>query len=197
MCSLVRGDNGEDDGGDDGNRGARRPRSCLPPYFESVLHLCSLGRSCARKRWLVCQAGAVALRDLCWRGAILLEPWLSHHDMRRRIVAAFPRRARFILQINKHSSQYAGANVAAKLRGKEKSKARQDTLQFTDNVAATFPGLDQLPNHIKHGAIELSGSDIQSRGKATGIAKGGLVDQHTLAFVRTLCCYLIKGTQND
>ena len=64
--------------------------------------------------------------------------------MRWRIVAAFPDRANFILQINERSSQHTGITKdAAKLRGKEILKVRQDHPErFTDNVATTFPGLD-------------------------------------------------------
>ena len=89
-------------------------------------------------------------------------------------VAAFPDTAKFILQTNERSSQYPGITKdVAKLRGKEILKVRQDHPErFTDNVAATFPGLDQLSNQVKNGTIEWSGSDIQSRGKAMGVPLG-------------------------
>ena len=87
------------------------------------------------------------------------------------MIAAFPDKAKFVLQINNHNTRYTGImeNVA-KLAGKKKLKARQDFPEkFADNVGATFLGLDTLPNHVKNGIIELFGSDFQSRGKAMAL----------------------------
>lgn len=90
------------------------------------------------------------------------------------MIAALPDKAKFVLQINSHNTRYTGITEEfAKLTGRKKLKARQDFPEkFTDNVGPTFPGLDKLPDRIRNGTIELSGSDIQSRGKAMGIPLG-------------------------
>ena len=98
----------------------------------------------------------------------------TYHDMRRRIVAAFPDREKFSLRIYESSSRYNAVDEdAAKLNRKDGMKARhEDPSRFGSNLPATFPGLDQLPDGIRNGTVELSDMDVVSRGKAIGIPIG-------------------------
>lgn len=99
----------------------------------------------------------------------------TYYDMQRRIASAIPDQCNFNLRIYESSSRYKGIDEdVAKLTRKHKLKARQaDPSKFKDNVSATFPGLENLPEEIKKGTIKLTGSDVRSRGKAIGIPIGG------------------------
>ena len=87
------------------------------------------------------------------------------------MIAAFPDKAKFVLQFVDHNTQYMGfTEDVAKLTRRKKLKAQQDFPEkFVDIVGVTFLGLDTLLDHVKNKLIELSGTDLQSRGKAIGI----------------------------
>ena len=84
--------------------------------------------------------------------------------MRRRIVKAFPGKTEFSLLVNKGSSRYkAVTKDVAKLKAKEKLKARKEhSEKFVPDVAATFPGLDELSARLRNAIITLSESNVQS-----------------------------------
>ena len=134
---------------------------CPHALYSSIFLGCSLSKP------------AQACLSRCARLTTMPEGF-TYHDMRRRIVAAFPDREKFSLRIYESSSRYNAVDEdAAKLNRKDGMKARhEDPSRFGSNLPATFPGLDQLPDGIRNGTVELSDMDVVSRGKAIGIPIG-------------------------
>ena len=95
----------------------------------------------------------------------------TYFDMQRRLERAIPDEDTFTLEIFERGAGYIAVDdISRALRRSAKIKAReQNPGHFVPHTAHTFPGLDLLPAAIRHGPLRLSGSDIQSRGKALGI----------------------------
>lgn len=95
----------------------------------------------------------------------------TYFDMQRRLERAISDENVFKLEIFERGAGYIAVDDTSKaLRRSAKIKAReQNPGHFIPHTAHTFPGLDQLPAAIRHGSLRLSGSNIQSRGKALGI----------------------------
>ena len=95
----------------------------------------------------------------------------TYFDMQRRLERAIPDENTFMLEIFERGAGYIAVDDISKaLRRSAKIKAReQNPGHFVPHTAHTFPGLDLLPAAIRHGPFRLSGSSIQSRGKALGI----------------------------
>lgn len=91
--------------------------------------------------------------------------------MQRRLQRSIPEQNLFRLEIFERGAGYIAVNDTSRaLRRKDKIKAReQNPAHFAPYLSHTFPGFDMLPVAISQGLISLSGSDIESRGKALGI----------------------------
>ena len=98
----------------------------------------------------------------------------TYFDMQRRLERAIPHENIFTLEIFERGAGYIAIDDASKVLRSAKIKAsEQNPGDFVPDTAHTFPGLDQLPAAIRHEPFTLSGSDIQSRGKALGIPLKG------------------------
>ena len=95
----------------------------------------------------------------------------TYFDMQRRLERAIPDEDVFTLEIFERGAGYIAVDDTSKaLRRSATIKDReQNPGHFVPHTAHTFPGLDQLPSAIRRGPLSLSGSSIQSRGKALGI----------------------------
>ena len=91
--------------------------------------------------------------------------------MQRRLERAIPEENVFTLELFERGAGYIEIDDTGKaLHRNTKMKAlEQNPEHFVPHTAHTFPGLDQLPAAIRLGPFRLSGSSIQSRGKALGI----------------------------
>ena len=86
----------------------------------------------------------------------------TYFDMQRRLERAIPDENTFTLEIFERGAGYVAVD--------DNNKAIEAHEQNPgSHTAYTFSRLEQLPAAIRHGPLRLSGSNIQSRGKALGI----------------------------